>query len=241
MRVLLIGACLLVVSPAWAQRPNGASTVEQVARQHPQALIGSCGGWEFMDRVVDILHASDARWGYNGKRGNANDPSHDAIAYQHGAGDTAVYIFDIIGGHCGANPQPAWIDQTEETARQGTIGRYVRCRPGRTNCGAYAGGGSGGGGGGGGGTGGGGGGTDYGAQLARIEQQIGALSDLLMGRYATLLEQAASESLNAATRALEIQDQIRNLPTQAMGCVVGAVSLPGFLGGTRTIKLCPEE
>ena len=45
----------------------------------PGALPNSCqdhgGTWQFMDQVVDTLRTYDTRWGYNGKRGNANDPS----------------------------------------------------------------------------------------------------------------------------------------------------------------------
>ncbi len=113
--------------------PNMAAVVDDVARQYPSALRNSCqdhgGSWEFMDRLVDQLRAYDTRWGYNGKRGNAGDPSHDVVAYNFGAGadqgTTNVYIIDVIVGHCGSNPGPAWIDQTGETARQGAIGRWT--------------------------------------------------------------------------------------------------------------------
>ena len=111
----------------------GLSVVEQVAREYPAALRNSCqdhgGTWEFMDRVVDRLRTFDTRWGYNGKRGNANDPSHDVVAYNFGSqadqGTTEVYIIDIIIGHCGNSPGPAWIDQTEATRQSGTIGRWI--------------------------------------------------------------------------------------------------------------------
>ena len=110
-----------------------SSVVEDVAQQYPSALRNSCqshgGSWEFMDRLVDRLRTYDTRWGYNGKRGNAGDPSHDAIAYNFGAGldegTTNVYIIDVIVGHCGSNPGPAFIDQTGVTAQQGTIGRWT--------------------------------------------------------------------------------------------------------------------
>ena len=106
--------------------------VQQVAREHPGALRNSCqsrgGSWEFMDRVVERLRAIDGRWGYNCKRGNCGDVSHDVVDYYRGRGSphgsTDVQIFDIIGGHCGRNPQPTWIDQTSATRRAGTIGRW---------------------------------------------------------------------------------------------------------------------
>lgn len=113
--------------------PNMSSIVDEVAAQYPGALRNSCqdhgGSWEFMDRLVDRLRQFDTRWGYNGKRGNSSDPSHDVVAYNFGAGrdegTTNVYIIDVIGGHCGSSPSPAWIDQTAETSRQGSIGRWT--------------------------------------------------------------------------------------------------------------------
>ncbi|MGI8672633.1 MAG: hypothetical protein ACR2LU_08485 [Luteitalea sp.] len=113
--------------------PNMASVVDDVARQYSGALRNSCqshgGSWEFLDRLVDRLRTYDTRWGYNGKRGNAGDPSHDIVAYNFGAGPdhgtTSVYIIDVIVGHCGSNPASAWIDQTQATANSGTIGRWT--------------------------------------------------------------------------------------------------------------------
>ena len=41
-----------------------------------------------------------------------------------GSTDVAIIaIIDIIAGHCGRNPQPAWIDQTQATADARAIGR----------------------------------------------------------------------------------------------------------------------
>ena len=106
--------------------------VQQVAAAHPQALQNSCqshgGTWEFMDRVVEALRAIDGRWGYNCKRGNCNDVSHDVVDYYRGQGSphgsSDVAIIDMIGGHCGSNPQPAWYDLTQATQQNGTIGRW---------------------------------------------------------------------------------------------------------------------
>ncbi|HYE85209.1 MAG TPA: hypothetical protein VEA16_02550 [Vicinamibacterales bacterium] len=111
----------------------GPSVVNAVAAANPGALRNSCqdhgGSWQFMDMVVDTLRTYDTRWGYNGKRGSMHDASHDAIAYNYGGGadlhSTEVYIIDIIGGHCGSNPTPAWIDVTGATRSQGTIGRWL--------------------------------------------------------------------------------------------------------------------
>jgi hypothetical protein len=111
----------------------GASVVNAVARANPGALANSCqehgGSWQFMDQVVDTLRTYDTRWGYNGKRGNPNDPSLDAITYNYGAGadagSTQVYIIDIVGGHCGPTPSPSWNDVTEATRIGNAIGRWI--------------------------------------------------------------------------------------------------------------------
>jgi hypothetical protein len=101
--------------------PNMAGVVQQVAAQFPNALRNSCqeagGSWEFMDRVVDALRQHDSRWGYNWKRGNVGDPSMDVVNYHWGRGPDEgspdVYAIDIIGGHCGPNPQPVWNNITD--------------------------------------------------------------------------------------------------------------------------------
>ncbi len=73
-------------------------------------------GWVWLDKLIDRLRTKDLRWGYNGKRGNPNDPSQDIIDYHYGAGNsqssTSVYIIDVMFGHCGNATSPAWIDQT---------------------------------------------------------------------------------------------------------------------------------
>jgi hypothetical protein len=111
----------------------GESVVHEIAARHPDFLRNSCqehgGTWQFMDALVDELRLRDTRWGYNGKRGNANDPSLDVVAYNWGSqpdeGTTEVYIIDVILQHCGDAPIPAWIDQTQATANSGTIGRWT--------------------------------------------------------------------------------------------------------------------
>tara|TARA_B100001123_G_scaffold449314_1_gene614139 strand:- start:21432 stop:22874 length:1443 start_codon:yes stop_codon:yes gene_type:complete len=115
---------------------NLISVIQQVAIDNPGTLQNSCqegsGNWTFMDLSVEALRNIDGRWGYNCKRGNCNDISHDVVDYYRGSGttrddaqnSTSVTIIDIILGHCGANPQVAWIDQTEETANAGTVGRW---------------------------------------------------------------------------------------------------------------------
>ena len=109
--------------------PDMSGVVARVAAENPDALRNSCGSWDFMDLVVDELRRHDTRWGYNWKRGNVGDPSHDVVDYHWGAGDdegsTEVYIIDIITGHCGGNPSPGWGDVTDVTYGSGTIGRWT--------------------------------------------------------------------------------------------------------------------
>lgn len=131
-------------------RPNHSQVVRAVASAFPGALRNSCqehgGTWEFMDRSVDALRAVDGRWAYNCKRGNCNDPSLDVVSYYYGPpidnlnNDARVYIFDIIGGHCGPTPVVIWNDVTDITFQSGTLGRTIYPRPGRnvtvTPCGS---------------------------------------------------------------------------------------------------------
>jgi hypothetical protein len=100
---------------------DGSAIVAGVFAAHPDFVARSCqaqaGTWELMDAIVDALRAADTRFAYNGKRGNANDPSNDAISYDYGVvaggeGSTKVYVVDVIAGHCGVNPQPGWNDVT---------------------------------------------------------------------------------------------------------------------------------
>lgn len=92
-------------------------------------MRGAGGNNDFLDAVVDRLRQSDARWGYHWKRGNVGDLSQDAVDYYYGLGEpegsTDVYIFDVIVGHCGDNPQPGWNDVTQATLDGGTVGRWT--------------------------------------------------------------------------------------------------------------------
>jgi hypothetical protein len=112
--------------------PDRSRVVSAAFAARPDLVNRSCqdrgGTWEFLDYLVDELRKEDNRWGYNGKRGNANDPSQDIVDYHFGGGasnnSTAVYIIDIMLGHCGS-PAPAWIDQTAATVNGGSIGRWT--------------------------------------------------------------------------------------------------------------------
>ena len=139
-----LGGCAAPLSSAGTRvgvRPNDSDIPRAVASAFPAALRNSCqpegGSWEFMDRTVDALRARNGRYGYNAKRGNMNDPSLDVVSYFRGAdansfqGSSDVYIFDMIGGHCGATPSIIWSDVTDVTFDSGTLGRTMYPRPGR--------------------------------------------------------------------------------------------------------------
>jgi hypothetical protein len=118
--------------------PDQSALIFTVAAENPGALANSCieegGSWLFMDLAVAALRATDTRWGYNCKRGNCNDPSVDVVDYFYGIGSgdqsSEVYLIDIISAVCpGGNQAPSWTDQTEATAEEGTIGRFIYPRP----------------------------------------------------------------------------------------------------------------
>jgi hypothetical protein len=142
------GGCAAPISPLGPgetrkPRPNGSAVARDIAARYPTAFHHSCqehygaAGWEYLDRTVDALRMTDGRYGYNAKRGNMGDPSMDVVSYFYANGNDInnrheVYIFDIIGGHCGSAPTPVWGDVTDITVSSGTIGRTMYPRPGRT-------------------------------------------------------------------------------------------------------------
>jgi hypothetical protein len=104
------------------QAPNRRDVVERVADRCPGLIQRD---HEFTDAVATVLNAEDARWGRNGKRGNAGDPSHDAIAFRNPASPFGVSVVDIIGAAGSPSASPAWIDQTQATIDARTTGVWV--------------------------------------------------------------------------------------------------------------------
>lgn len=98
--------------------PDRYHVVIGVANQYPHFLYNSCqehgGTWDFMDTVVDTLRLEDTRWGYAWKRGVVGDPLQDIVAYNWSAEPDEytrnIYTIDILLGHCGSSPSPAWIN-----------------------------------------------------------------------------------------------------------------------------------
>jgi hypothetical protein len=121
-------------------RPNHLGVLLALSAADPSLLRESCqdggGNWRFMDKAVDTLRILDMRYGYNCKRGNCNDISHDVVSYHWGPGQdegsTQVYCTDIISGHCGPAPSLFWNDVTTITFESGTVCKVTARRPGRT-------------------------------------------------------------------------------------------------------------
>lgn len=106
--------------PSYA--PNEFAAVEDVAHRCPGLIRQDHA---FTDAVATVLNRQDARWGRNGKRGNPNDPSHDAIFYRNASSPIGGAVIDVIVGAGGPNPGPAWIDQTQATIDARTTGVWV--------------------------------------------------------------------------------------------------------------------
>lgn len=116
--------------------PDDSATVDAYAAANPTQLANSClatgGTWDFMDGVVAALQSVDPRYGFNARRGDMSDPSEDTVSYYAGelslmtAGSIEVYVFDIIGEHCGPNPITTWQNVTVI----GSLGaRWLPTRP----------------------------------------------------------------------------------------------------------------
>jgi hypothetical protein len=90
--------------------------VEAMAARYRGDLQRSCGSSTWLFRVVEELRKRDKRWGLNWKRANVGDMSHDVITYNWGdepdEGTSRLRAWDVISGHCGPNPGPAWQDIT---------------------------------------------------------------------------------------------------------------------------------
>jgi hypothetical protein len=141
------GVSVFTVSPAPGGRPRApnpppgqrlplpdmSSVAYALGNAYRNEIRSSCvehgGNNAWLFRLVQALRQYDTRWGLNWKRGRVGDLSQDIVTYNFGSdpdeGTTNVYIIDVIGGHCGGNPEAAWIDNTQATRDAGTIGRWT--------------------------------------------------------------------------------------------------------------------
>jgi hypothetical protein len=96
--------------------PDMSDIVDEVARNYPGDLRNSCGDNTWLFRLVNRLRQFDTRWGLNWKRARVGDMSQDVVNYHYGSGPDEgsfdTYVVDVIGGHCGGNPGPAFHDVT---------------------------------------------------------------------------------------------------------------------------------
>jgi len=103
--------------------PNRLAVIQQTAADNPDAWSAKLDPREmevcrpdsrYLDLVVDNLRREDKRWGFNCKRGNCNDPSHDVIAYYFGQGEAyegapQVMLVDMIQNTCAPDARPNWL------------------------------------------------------------------------------------------------------------------------------------
>ncbi len=90
--------------------PNRLSTVQEVARDHPNLLRNSnncsdSGNYDFLEKVLVELRKTDSKWGYYHRtQHNLNYASYDAIAYYCGSGNgnrsSDLRFIDIISSRC---------------------------------------------------------------------------------------------------------------------------------------------
>ena len=100
--------------------PNYLEHVKAAKDRYPEAwrhahVDGDPLKREWIKLLAADLHAIDARVGCNGKRGNPNDLSMDALNVldpDDGPGRTPdgkrCWVVDVIGGAGGPTPQPIW-------------------------------------------------------------------------------------------------------------------------------------
>ena len=99
--------------------PNMLAEVERLKSKFPQAWkdahTGNANSEGFIKLLAAHLHAMNPAFGLNGKRGNPQDISDDAINFKgEGAdfdptdGNAPRTVIDVIGGAGGPNPFPTW-------------------------------------------------------------------------------------------------------------------------------------
>ena len=108
--------------PAPLPLPDMRGVVDALAAERPDLLASSCvdtgGNNEFLFELVRRLRRIDTRWGLNWKRARIGDMSQDVVDYYWGTPGPIedgfdTYVVDVIGGHCGPDPRPAFTDVTD--------------------------------------------------------------------------------------------------------------------------------
>lgn len=221
--------------PPAAARAVALPVLERVAAEHPDAWAcahvesRSCKA-DWINLAASALHALDARWGLNGKRGNANDVSMDVVTYLlDPANPRMVAAWDVCGG-CGAPGARVVFNEITNYATIGQPGTAIWIRPEPVAGGGQP--------------------TPTPVPTPAPAVNLQPVLDALAALSARLdavdakADAASREALNAALRALELLDAVRAIPTThppaqpvTVPCMVGSQS--GWAGGK--IRLCREE
>lgn len=99
--------------------PNMLSEVEACKREHPEAWrnahTGNSHTEDFIKLLASRLHRINANFGLNGKRGNPNDLSDDAVNFKGEGpghdptnGNMPVTVVDVIGAAGSSGAFPTW-------------------------------------------------------------------------------------------------------------------------------------
>jgi hypothetical protein len=84
----------------------GEGVAREYAAANPYQVTHSCqvtdgeAAWAFLDGLIAVLGQRDARWGYLCKDANCITKARDVVAYRASAGDTGIWIVDVLGNHC---------------------------------------------------------------------------------------------------------------------------------------------
>lgn len=118
--------------------PNFYQTVVDTANRYPsefkQAHTGGPNTELFIRILAYELHKLDPRWGLNGKRGDYNVISQDAVSwFGQGVGTDpktgkSVTVVDVIGGAGGPNPTPTWQVLNDPNKHTG-VGGWIKPEP----------------------------------------------------------------------------------------------------------------
>ncbi len=120
-----------------ALAPNCERIVAALAAEYPQEFADchrpelGARAWAFIRRVAWVLHSTvDIRFGLNGKRGNVDDPSMDAVSFRNPASAAGgVEIIDVVAGAGAPGARAGWMDVTQATIDAGTTGAYIAPEP----------------------------------------------------------------------------------------------------------------
>lgn len=131
-RLIEIGLVLVVLTvPAFAQVPNMKLRIEQLAKDNPVAF--ACAhtkrdcAYNFVKLVACKLNPepSEGSWGLNGRRGNLNAPSWDALNFR-GAGNgrdantgDRVQVVDFIGRAGEPDAYVNWLEFSDPAEASG--------------------------------------------------------------------------------------------------------------------------